>query len=159
MPPGSSLALSAKRSSRAIAMHSGNPMPTKPPVAIVSPFDTRATAARALTTLPFSKVLRAASVSLVGRIDLSSIATPVGTVSVDPGEVIERNGHEYRSGLDASYREYVAVRGPVGQTCDREQRDHRSIVWQRVHATARHRRDPMEHFEGNIGCLGHLNKR
>ena len=53
-------------------MFSAKPMPTKPDVATVSPFVISATASRALTTLPCSKVWSAAtrSATLVAFIAL-----------------------------------------------------------------------------------------
>ena len=44
---------SMKRSSSAMAMFSAKPMPTKPPVATVSPSRIRRTASSALTIFPF----------------------------------------------------------------------------------------------------------
>ena len=58
MPSGSRSLDSRKRCSSATAMFSGNPMPTKPVVATVSPSRMSCTASRAVTILPFSKLLR-----------------------------------------------------------------------------------------------------
>src|SRR3990172_8306085 len=52
--------LSTKRFSSATAIFSAKPMPTKPPVATVSPSRIRRTASRAETTLPASDERRAA---------------------------------------------------------------------------------------------------
>src|SRR5262252_6506030 len=104
MPLGSSCAPATKRASSASATHSGNPMPTKPPVAIVSPLVTSATAALAVTILPFSNVLSAASVSFAGRRDVSIMVVPVSDVSVEAGEVVDRDHDEYRERLDAGHR-------------------------------------------------------
>src|SRR3954470_16953172 len=141
-------------------------MPTKPPVAIVSPSRMRLAASSAVTIFPLSSAFTGASVSRTGAIDICPpharthligraptnprlVARP-DAFSVESGQIVERDNRKYRGGFRQRNHKHVLIGLPVGETRHRKQRDHGAIVRQCIHAAARHGRDTMKDIEWDI---------
>src|SRR6476619_7039043 len=116
-------------------------MPTKPPVAIVSPSRMRLAASSALTIFPLSSALTGGSVSRTALADmsppqafassiadlywcvtlanresgaLSSESSLRGAFSVDPGQIEKCDGNEHRRSFRQRDHEHVLIGLPVG---------------------------------------------
>src|SRR6185295_3244998 len=142
-----------------MAISSAKPMPTKPPVAIVSPSRMRLAASSALTIFPLSSALTGTGVSRTASTDMSppqafasSIAdlysqrksgccprnpASAGAFSVDSGQIEKRDGNEHRRGFRQRDHEHVLIGLPVSEARNSKQRDNGSIVRQCIHAAAR----------------------
>src|ERR1700744_3745444 len=108
-------------------------MPTKPPVATVSPSRIRRTASSAETTLPPCPVRNDRR---NGGACLVCIVSPgcVRASSDDAGQVVDPDDDEDRYGFQAGDGENVLVGLAMGQSGHGQQRDHRAVVWQRIQA-------------------------
>ncbi|ABA52012.1 hypothetical protein BURPS1710b_A1245 [Burkholderia pseudomallei 1710b] len=73
-------------------------------------------------------------------------------------QVIDGDHEEHRERLDDGHREDVPIRFAMREARHREQRDHRAVVRQRVHAAARHRDDPVQHVHRNLRGLRALDE-
>src|SRR4249919_3466205 len=119
---GSSLPVARCNSSSAIAISSAKPIPTKPPVATVSPLRIRLTASAGVTSFPSPR--------------LSTADTGEGRLILDdPCHVVDGDDDEHGERLDARDGKDVAVRGLVRQPGYREQRDDGAVIRKRVHAS------------------------
>src|SRR3974390_2165609 len=148
-------------------------MPTKPPVATVSPSPMRRAASSAVTIVPLSSAFTGASVSRTALTDMgastgfqssTSIECDNSTLgrrvdaadmhSIDAGQIEERDRDEYGGGFGHRDHEHVLIGLPVRETRHGKQGDHGTVVRQGIHAAAGHCRDAVKYLERNVRGLG-----
>src|SRR5262245_53116059 len=109
-------------------------MPTKPPVATVSPLRISRTASRADTTFPPSRARRIDTTS--PALDPTCPVSIFTSISVldpsshlyDAGRVVHADDDEHGECLDAGHRKDVLVGRLVSKAGDHQERNYRAVV-------------------------------